>query len=164
MCAGVLEYESNGEIEDIGFYKDYALAVLTSADTQQQRGRLAVLPSAALARQPLPEGHVGPHLTIQTEHHVQKKLQSHTSHQVPRQSLTRPGCLQLMLCSPKACCLAHHKHTPPYHQQQNHTWPENSRASFPVRRERLLRLSWLLRRCAVCQVGSRQAGQGQMRP
>lgn len=55
ISAGVLAYECDGEIEDIGLYKDNAIAVLTTGVTQQHKGRLAVLPSAALARQPLPE-------------------------------------------------------------------------------------------------------------
>ncbi len=62
VCAGVLAYEGDSEIEDVGFYKDDALAVLTSGGTQQHKGRLTVLPSAALARQCLPEAapQVGP--------------------------------------------------------------------------------------------------------
>ena len=61
ISAGVLAYECEGEIADIALYKDNALAVLTTGDTRH-KGRLAVLPSAALARQPLPEIalHVGP--------------------------------------------------------------------------------------------------------
>lgn len=62
MCAGVLAYECDGPVEDVGLYKDGALAVLSGGDSRaaqagvagQRAGRLALLPSSALARQPLP--------------------------------------------------------------------------------------------------------------
>lgn len=65
MCAGVLEYECDGQVQDIGLYKNGAMAVLSGGDGQQYKGRLALLPSAALARQRLPEAalRAGPILT-----------------------------------------------------------------------------------------------------
>ena len=41
-------------MEDVGFYKEGAVAVLTRGAGGQQKGRLALLPTAALAWQPLP--------------------------------------------------------------------------------------------------------------
>ena len=55
VCAGVLTYECNGLLEDIALYKDDTLAVLSGDNTHQHTGRLAMLPCAAIARQPLPE-------------------------------------------------------------------------------------------------------------
>ena len=80
MCAGVLAYECDGEVEDVGLYKDYTLAVLTGGDAQQHKGRLALLPTAALARHPLPEGalHVGPGLK-QRIRHMSKEVAAGTA-------------------------------------------------------------------------------------
>ena len=55
ICAGVMLYDClGGGVEDVGFYKDGAVAVLTKGVGGQQKGRLALLPTAALAWQPLP--------------------------------------------------------------------------------------------------------------
>ena len=65
VCAGVLEYECDGQVQDIGLYKDGAMTVLSGGDGQQYKGRLTLLPIAALARQRLPKAalHAGPVLT-----------------------------------------------------------------------------------------------------
>ncbi len=55
MCTGVLAYESDGAVADLGLYKEGAIAVLScGGDSRQHRCRLALLPSADLAGQPLP--------------------------------------------------------------------------------------------------------------
>ena len=55
ICAGVMLYDCpGGRVEDVGFYKEGAVAVLTRGAGGQQKGRLALLPTAALAWQPLP--------------------------------------------------------------------------------------------------------------
>ena len=55
VCAGVMLYDClGGRVEDVGFYKEGAVAVLTRGVGGQQKGRLALLPTAALAWQPLP--------------------------------------------------------------------------------------------------------------
>ena len=55
ICAGLMLYDcSGGRVEDVGFYKEGAVAVLTRGVGGQQKGRLALLPTAALAWQPLP--------------------------------------------------------------------------------------------------------------
>ena len=55
VCAGVILYDCMGaRLEDVGFYKEGAVAVLTRGAGGQQKGRLALLPTAALAWQPLP--------------------------------------------------------------------------------------------------------------
>ena len=75
-----MAYECDGEVEDGGLYKDDALAVLTGGEAQQHKGRLALLPSAALARQPLPEAavYVGPGLKQQACCHILKELAAMT--------------------------------------------------------------------------------------
>ena len=55
VCAGVLLYDClGGRVEAVGFYKEGAVGVLTRGVGGQQKGRLALLPTAALAWQPLP--------------------------------------------------------------------------------------------------------------
>ena len=67
VCTGVLAYESEGAVADLGLYKEGAIAVLSSGgDSKQHLGRLALLPSADLARQPLPASalNAGPSIQV----------------------------------------------------------------------------------------------------